>query len=438
MNVHMDSSSTDKKVQLQCYRCGIKERSLRTCPDPFAPVLAFAPKTPGGKGIRLTQCEEEEGNPENGEQGQESHSTLVVQETNLSSQLEPILENDLSQPVELSEGNWSACWLGDIQQIMTVELLLVQQEYFTPKSETNDSPPSIVVDSGAASSVTGLPRLKAWYRCLGTPISAPKVGKMLTRSDKRFKFGNQMTFDSLGSIDFCGKVPLNDDSRTNKERTLMIHVDVVDLDIPLLLALPSLAKLHCAIDFRKNRLNSPDQSFAKLHVADRNRLTFVWTPRIQKNKEAAIICVQEESGWDGGKLQKLHVQMVRADSTLLHRMLTLSKQKVEISAIRDVIQKCGCIRADAIPQAPRSNRYHSVAPGEEIFTDLYYPMGEEKKGDARTYPAILCICAFSRFVMSRFLVNVRPQTIVSCLLNRWIPLMGTPNRIMVDHGTSFQ
>ena len=40
--------------------------------------------------------------------------------------------------------------------------------------------------------------------------------------------------------------------------------------------------------------------------------------------------------------------------------------------------------------------------------------------------------------MSRFLLNVRPQAVVSCLLNHWVPLMGTPNRIMVDHGTSFQ
>ena len=45
---------------------------------------------------------------------------------------------------------------------------------------------------------------------------------------------------------------------------------------------------------------------------------------------------------------------------------------------------------------------------------------------------------FSRFATSRFLLNVRPQTVVSCLLSRWVPLMGTPNRIMVGHGTSSQ
>ena len=47
MNVRADSSAADKKIQLQCYRGGSKEHSLRTCAEPFAPVLAFAPKKPG-------------------------------------------------------------------------------------------------------------------------------------------------------------------------------------------------------------------------------------------------------------------------------------------------------------------------------------------------------------------------------------------------------
>ena len=150
-----------------------------------------------------------------------------------------------------------------------------------------------------------------------------------------------------------------------------------------------------------------------------------------------MICVQDGSGWDGRKLLKLHVQMGRDDSTLLHRMLTLSKQDVDLNVIRDMIQKFGCLRADSIRQAPRLNRYHSVAPGEEIFLDIHYPMSDEKE-DARNCPAILRICAFSRFAMSRFLLNVRPRAVASCLLNHWVPLMGIPNRIMVDRGTSLQ
>ena len=245
------------------------------------------------EGIRFTQCEgEEEEFVENDESGE--NSTLVAQEANLSSQSEPTLENEGFAPSELGGENWSACWLDDIQQIMTVELLLGQQEYFAPKSETDDSPPTIVVDSGAAISVTGLPWLKAWFKCLGIIISKAKMETMLSHSDKKFKFGNQMTFDSLGAITLCGQrhqVPLDDDSRMAKDRTLMIHADVVDLDIPLLLALPSLAKLNCSIDFGRDQLTFSDNSFTKLHVTDRNHLTFACAPCANPEKGADVVCV---------------------------------------------------------------------------------------------------------------------------------------------------
>lgn len=94
---------------------------------------------------------------------------------------------------------------------MTVELLLGQQEYSAPKSETDNSPPCIVVDSGAASSVTGLPRLKACYRCLGLNMSTQSIRERLQASDKRFKFGNQLAFDSMGCAKLCGKVPISGD-----------------------------------------------------------------------------------------------------------------------------------------------------------------------------------------------------------------------------------
>ena len=84
-----------------------------------------------------------------------------------------------------------------------------------------------------------------------------------------------------------------------------------------------------------------------------------------------MICVQDASEWHEGKLLKLHVQMGHADSTLIHRMLTLSKQEVGLNAVRAMNQKCGCLRDDSIPQAPRLNRYRSVVPGEEIFLDIY-------------------------------------------------------------------
>ena len=47
----MDSSTVEKKAPLQRYRCGSEEHSLRTCPGPFPPVLAFPPKNMMGEGF---------------------------------------------------------------------------------------------------------------------------------------------------------------------------------------------------------------------------------------------------------------------------------------------------------------------------------------------------------------------------------------------------
>ena len=187
-----------------------------------------SPQKHDGGGIRFTQ--RDDGNEDAGtaEQDIGDIEDMAVQGNNSSSQYEHVADVDVSQEEEMEGGNRPACWLGDIQKITTVELLMGRQEYPTPKSETNNAHPRIVVDSGASCSVAGLPWLKAWYRFFGTNTSAKSIQERLKSSDKRFKFGNQMTFDSMGCVTLCGKVPIVDDKRSNRERTLMIHVDVVD------------------------------------------------------------------------------------------------------------------------------------------------------------------------------------------------------------------
>ena len=72
---------------------------------------------------------------------------------------------------------------------------------------------------------------------------------------------------------------------------------MVDLEIPLLLALPSLSMLNCQIDFGKKRLVSPDGRFTELYVTGRNHLTFTWSHSVIKSKEAVLVCVQD--AWEG-------------------------------------------------------------------------------------------------------------------------------------------
>ena len=97
VNVRMDSSTVEKKVQLQRYLCGSKEHSLRTCPEPFALVLSFPTKKPDVEGVRFTQCEVEGGDAGIPEQEQGGHVEMTVQETNLASQSDSSMVGDVSQ-----------------------------------------------------------------------------------------------------------------------------------------------------------------------------------------------------------------------------------------------------------------------------------------------------------------------------------------------------
>ena len=66
--------------------------------------------------------------------------TMMAQEASVLPQLEGASNQETQQEVTHEGENWSACWLDDIQQIMTVELLLGQQEYSTP---TTNHPPHV-------------------------------------------------------------------------------------------------------------------------------------------------------------------------------------------------------------------------------------------------------------------------------------------------------
>ena len=138
-----------------------------------------------------------------------------------------------------------------------------------------------------------MPMKKSWFKCAGFTSFQTCIDEKLESSDKKFKFGNQLTFDSMGTLDVIGQVPLCDEKGSKTERTLMIHLDVVDLEIPLLLALPSLSMLHCQLDFGKKRLIFPDGRFTELYITDRNHLTFTWNPSVIKSKEAVLICMQD-------------------------------------------------------------------------------------------------------------------------------------------------
>ena len=53
-------------------------------------------------------------------------------------------------------------------------------------------------------------------------------------------------------------------------------------------------------------------------------------------------------------------------------------------------------------------------------------------------PALLIVCAFTKFVCARFVNSLRPLSLIQILLNNWACLLGKPSSIVCDRGTHFQ
>ena len=142
--------TTKPNKGIVCYRCGKTDHTLRQCPLPFQPKLAFAPvrndvkKTYIASRTKDTE-ENEEVNPSIGTEQQEE------QENSNAADSTPIFEQ-VHIATEEEEQDWVASWLERSDQITAcdhddTEVFLSELETRTSRS----SPLMFIIDSGASS-----------------------------------------------------------------------------------------------------------------------------------------------------------------------------------------------------------------------------------------------------------------------------------------------
>ena len=135
---------------------------------------------------------------------------------------------------------------------------------------------------------------------------------------------------------------------------------------------------------------------------------------------------------DSAEILKLHKQLGHAPSATIVRVCLRAGRKVVEKEVLQIIRDCGCGRAEAAPQVPRLNRYQSISPGVTVFSDIIYP--DSHRQDR---PAVILVCSFSRFCVTRFLANLKPISIITILLEVWAVAMGMPSTLIVDAGRSY-
>ena len=191
-----------ERAQGVCFRCGCNDHFLKSCPEPFATVLAFAPDKKGGtKGRPSTTnvriADEEQGVEEVEEvteesSGQNTPEILIEQEG----------ETEDQSPENEQSDAWGACWLDDLEVDATLtctEVLRGDRVIVDIKSVPHATVPELVIDSGAASNVAGKEWILSWLKW-GNVKDHPVVKK----SSRKFRFGSGVIHPSEGTMELKG------------------------------------------------------------------------------------------------------------------------------------------------------------------------------------------------------------------------------------------
>ena len=428
----------------QCYRCGKRDHVLRDCPAPYTKTLAFAPAKGGSS-----------------QPGKPTSSAFIEEEVNVPLELDTLPQDQLlpandqaaQEPESIQPGNdkeestWMSNWFhSEFDAYMAWSFIegpavvydASFQESSASKEDSKVIPNAPISDSGASKSVTGIVWLKRWLGiCPEDPL--PK----LSPSSRRFKFGSQRTFDSIGTIILAGSLPDVPVLNESQPEVLRIRVGVIKLDAPCLISRETLFSLNAAIDFSKLSLTLLNNKLPiPLQVTSGGYITFRWIhtdddsspgkePRMSMSVYPSEIAVDslltEPEAW------KLHVHFGHASVASLLGICRLAHHPVLQSTLGKVVQRCSCLRPTGPDGRPIVNRRIIAFPGQAVVTDTFFP----EVADSQRRPAVLFVCDFSKFLVDAFLPNMKPESYVNELLLRWVPLMGFPSVMLCDNATTF-
>ena len=328
--------------------------------------------------------------------------------------------------------HWGACWRGDLEvnaAMMCTEVFWGDKVIVDFKSESHAHVPELVIDSGAASNVTGMKWILSWMKW-GNVTEKP----VLKESARKFRFGSGSVHPSEGTLELKGRLWILPTTKKGirTKRAFNIICDVVNLPIPLLLSLNTLRRCSCQIGFGAGKVKWNDQSETMLKMTANKHLSFDRYPVLGTEREILAEDTQSpDTVWVKSRIEKLHVQLGRVDVGVMRRILHHAGEQVPDSKLQEVTRTCGCQINTGAPQPHRISKYIATCPGEVIAMDIYYPSGSQSE------PAIICVDALTRYVSSRFLTSLRPRAIISFLITCWISFVGVPATVMVHRGTPF-
>ena len=375
-NMDKSKGKGGKFKGMHCYRCGSADHLARSCRLPFQPIHAFnSLGKDGKKGNRIMLTDSIEEMPLH----------LVEDKTHDSTErTEPELGTDegivQEVPKEEDQCSWGESWIPDEEWMNQrwKQTCLVQA--VKPDDNPNRTlwrimpepggiteldqklPFHALLDSGASYSAVGIPWISRW--CETMPSAGSELWKRCSLgSFRKFKFGSGSIFPSKGIVLLNALMRLKSDV----VQRLVLQIELVDVDAPLLISRRSLAIMGARIDFSTNILEMRGGGKLPLLLSDGGHLLLEIRPAkhpLIKTSSFSPVYVQDSVAIDsndeideveatGPKIRKkdlstddipnAHKQLGRASHSALSQLLRQAGRLFSDHSILDALNKCNFI-----------------------------------------------------------------------------------------------
>ena len=284
-----------------------------------------------------------------------------------------------------------------------------------------------VLDSACSKSVAGLNWIQKYTQHLAPSISN---SLSLTSSDKVFQFGGGEKRKSYG----CLKLPT-----MIGDKLIYISIDIVDAEIPLLIGSNSMEAAGTVLDFKSHSAMFFDEEVEMIKIGSGHYCIDLMCTNLdthipnilQRDEHIQNILITSEN-LKPDELKKLHHVF---GHTSVQKLISFLKKAGKYrddmqEGLKDIERTCkSCIRSKRLTPRPKSAMPRVDRPNEIVSIDLK----EWSRNSDKRYICYL-IDMHSRLTVARFIPDKKPESVVKCIIENWIPTFGVMNGIHSDIG----
>ena len=291
-----------------------------------------------------------------------------------------------------------------------------------------------VLDCGASQTVCG----KEWFQCYVDSLDENELNKISEKpSSMVFKFG-------VGSMKAWKQATI---PVSICDRDILLSVQIVDTDIPLLLSLKSMKKLGMNLDLPNDNIiisdSSKEQKTYKLGLSSTGHYITPITKQsliLEENNKPASEDVKLPEVYFHNIMDnsnpkdialKLHKRFAHASSNQIRTLLKNAKvdNKDIFNALSDIEKKCEfCMK------------HKRASPKPSVSIPLAYSFNEMVAMDLKQIQnewILHCIDYITRFSAAHVVSNKSPEECIEKFFKIWISIFGPPRKIFSDNGGEF-